>query len=122
ERMEVEDRTPSRLTTGVEHFVSIAASADVAGEPRRLVATVSNPCVQLWSVPLTDGIAGEASVRRVALPTARSAAPRFAPDSSLLYLAGRGGADGLWRLSPSGARELWKPSEGAVAGAAAVSP
>src|SRR2546430_1344980 len=77
--MDVEERTPNRLTTGVAHFVSIAASADVAGEPRRLGATGSKPSVQLWSVPLTDGIAGEASVRRVALPTARSAAPRFAP-------------------------------------------
>jgi serine/threonine protein kinase len=120
--MDVEERTPNRLTTGVEHFVSIAASAEVAGQPRRLVATVSNPTTQLWRVPLTDGIAGEASARRVALPTARSAAPRFAPDSSLLYLAARGGVDGLWRLSPAGARELWKPTEGAIAGAAAISP
>jgi Tol biopolymer transport system component len=120
--MDVEERAATRLTTGVEHFVSIAASAEVAGQPRRLVATISNPSVQLWSVPLTDGIAGEASARRVTLPTARSAAPRFAPDGSLIYLAARGGVDGLWKMSSAGARELWKPADGAIAGAGAISP
>ena len=120
--MDLETRVPIRLSAGVEHFVSIAASAEIPGQPRRLVATVSNPSVQLWSVPLTHTVADEESARRLTLPTARSAAPRFAPDSSLLYLASRGGADGLWRLTAAGASELWKPSEGAVAGAAAASP
>ncbi len=120
--MDVGDRVATRLSSGVEHFVSIAASARIPGQPRRLVATVSNPSVQLWTVPLTSGISDEESASRVSLPTSRSAAPRFAPDSSLLYLASRGGADGLWRLSAAGASELWRPSEGAVAGAAAISP
>jgi Tol biopolymer transport system component len=56
------------------------------------------------------------------VPTTRSAAPRFASDSSLLYLASRGGADGVWRLSAAGATELWKPAEGTVASAAAIAP
>ncbi|HEY5061231.1 MAG TPA: hypothetical protein VII52_06820, partial [Gemmatimonadaceae bacterium] len=107
---------------GVEHFVSIAASAEMPGQPRRLVATVSNPSVQLWTVPLAGGISGEESARRLALPTARSAAPRFAADASLLYLASRGGADALWRLSAAGASELWKPAEGTPADAAGISP
>ncbi|MDB4884194.1 MAG: protein kinase [Gemmatimonadetes bacterium] len=120
--MDLDDRVATRLSSGVEHFVSIAASAERAGQPRRLVATVSNPSVQLWSVPLGGGIAGEERASRLSLPTARSAAPRFAPDSSLLYLASRGGADGLWRLSSGGATELWRADDGAVAGAAAISP
>ena len=120
--MDVDDRVATRLSSGVEHFVSIAASADVPDQPRRLVATVSNPSTQLWTVPLARDISGEASAARLDLPTARSAAPRFAPDSSLLYLASRGGTDGLWRLTAAGASEVWKPDEGAVAGAAAVSP
>jgi Tol biopolymer transport system component len=86
------------------------------------VATVSNPSVHLWSVPITDGVAGEQDASAVTLPTARSAAPRFGRDSSLFYLASLGGADGLWRLSGTQASELWKPSQGAVVGAAAVSP
>jgi Tol biopolymer transport system component len=120
--MDVRDRVPTRLSSGVEHFMSIAASAELPGQLRRLVATVSNPSVQLWTVPLANGISSEESARRLALPTARSAAPRFAADASLLYLASRGGADALWRLSAAGASELWKPAEGTPANAAGISP
>ena len=120
--MDVNDRIATRLSSGVEHYTSVAASDEVAGRPRRLVATVSNPVVRLWTVPITSAIAGERAATQLSLPTARSAAPRFAPDSSLLYLAARGAADGLWRSSAGGAAELWKPARGAVAGAAAMSP
>jgi Tol biopolymer transport system component len=120
--MDVDERVPTRLSSGVEQFVSIAISAEVPGRPRRLVATVSNPRVRLSRVPVTPGVAGEESVTSVSLPTARAAAPRFAPDSSVIYLASRGGADGLWRLAAGRADELWKPTNGAVVGAAAVSP
>jgi Tol biopolymer transport system component len=120
--MDLNDRVAHRLSSAVEHYISIAASADVPGRPRRLVATVSNPSVNLWSVPVTSGIAGEQTASRLALPTERSAAPRFSRDSTLLYLASRGGADGLWQLSGARAHELWKASRGAVMGAAAVSP
>jgi serine/threonine protein kinase/Tol biopolymer transport system component len=120
--MDLRNRTPVRLDWGVEHFISIAAARQVAGQPRRLVATVSNPSVQLWSVPIGASISEEASASRLTLPTARSAAPRYAPDSTLWYLASRGGAEELWRSTPAGASELWKPSEGAIAAAPAVSP
>jgi serine/threonine protein kinase/Tol biopolymer transport system component len=120
--MDVEDRVPTRLSTGVEHFLSIAASAEVPGQPRRLVATVSNPSVELWTIPLTDGVSGEETASRLSLPTARAAAPRFAHDSSLLYLASRSGADGLWRLSGTTATEIWQPTDGALGGAAGISP
>jgi Tol biopolymer transport system component len=119
---DVEDRVAHRVTTAVEHYLSIAASAAASDQPRRLVATVSNPDVHLWTVPITDSVAGERAAARVALPTARSAAPRVGRDSSLYYLAARGGADGLWRLSGGRASELWTPSRGAVVGAPAVSP
>jgi Tol biopolymer transport system component len=121
--MDLSERTPIRLSSGVEHFISIAASAEVPGKPRRLVATVSNPSVELWSVPIGETIADEASATRLSLPTARSGGPRYAPDSATLYLASRGGADGVWRLSPGrAAAELWRPSVGALSGAAVESP
>jgi Tol biopolymer transport system component len=120
--MDLEDRTAVRLSTGVEHYTSISASREVPGAPRRLVATVSNPDVALWSVPIGGRIAGEDSARRLELATARSAAPRFGPDSSLYYLASLGGADAVWRRSASGAREIWRADEGAVIGAVAVAP
>jgi serine/threonine protein kinase len=120
--MDVNDRVPHRVSTAVEHYISISAAAEIPGQPRRLVATVSNPSVQLWTVPITSGVAPESAASRITLPTARSAAPRFARDSSVFYLASRGGGDGLWRFSAAKASELWKTDQGAVVGAAAISP
>jgi len=120
--MDLGDRLAHRVSSAVEHYISIAASDEIRGKTRRLVASVSNPGVHLWSVPITSGVAGEAAVTRLTVPTARSAAPRFASDSSVFYLASLTGADGVWRLSGAAARELWKPNGGAVAAAAAVSP
>ena len=120
--MDLSDRVPRRVTEGVEHYISIAAAAEKAGQPRRLVAAVSNPTVQLWSAPVTNNITGESSAVRIELPTARAAAPRFGRDTSLWYMASRSGADGLWRFSGGKARELWNSSQGAVVGAAAISP
>jgi Tol biopolymer transport system component len=119
---DVNDRVAHRVSTGVEHYISISASAETPGRQRRLVATVSNPSVELSSVPITDRVVGEGTVTRLVVPTARSAAPRFAPDSSVFYLASRGAGDGLWRLRGTDAREIWKTQQEAVMGAAAVSP
>ena len=120
--MDLRARRSERVNMAVEHYTSIAAAAAVPGRPRRLVATVSNPIVTLWSVAIADSAVREPGVSRIALPTARSAAPRFAPDGSLIYLASRGGADGVWRLSGADTSEVWKAGDGAVAGAVAVSP
>ena len=120
--MDVATRVPERVNMTIEHYISIAAGAEARGQPRRLVATVSNPTVDLWTVPIADSVAAESAASRVTLPTARSAAPRFAPDGSLFYLASRGGADAVWRLSGQDAAEVWKAPEGGVAGAVAVSP
>jgi len=120
--MDLRERTPIRLSSGVEHVLSIAASAEVSGKPRRLVATVSNPSAELWSVPIGDTTSGETSATRLSLPTSRSVGPRYAPDSSVLYLASRGGADALWRFSRGTATELWRPNEGTLSGAVGVSP
>jgi Tol biopolymer transport system component len=120
--MNLSTRRPTRLSSGVEHYLSISASAEVSGEPRRLVATVSNPRTQLFSAAIGAAPVEESQIARLTLPLERAAAPRFARDSSLWYLASRGGGDGVWRLAGSEAQEVWKPSQGAVTGAAAISP
>ena len=120
--MDLATRTAVRISTGVEHYTSISASRGAAGAPVRLAATVSNPDVALWSAPIGDSVADEGMVRRLELPTARSAAPRFGPDSVLYYLASLGGADAVWRRVGERAREIWRADEGAVVGAVSVSP
>lgn len=120
--VDVNEKKPRRITTGVEHYISIAAAPAARGTRRRLVATVSNPVVSLWSVPITAGVANEDAAHRIELPTARSAAPRFSRDSSLYYLASLGGGDALWRSVGGISREAWRSNQGAIAGAPAISP
>jgi Tol biopolymer transport system component len=113
--MDVERRIPHQISRGVEEYQSVAASAD----GRRLAVTVSNPAVSLWTVPIGTGIADESSARRVAVPAAQAQGPRHAQDG-LLYLAGNGGMDGLWRWKDGSAVEVWRASAGAVIAAPGV--
>jgi Tol biopolymer transport system component len=119
--MDLESRRTTRLSSGVEHYLSISASAELEGQRRRFLATVSNPRSQLLSAAITSGVVSEDAITRLTLPLERAAAPRFARDSSLWYLASRSGADGVWQLRGT-AREVWRPAEGTVTGAPAISP
>ena len=115
--MDVERRTPHRLSLGVEQYVSVS----VSGEGRRLAATVANSSGNLWIVPISETVVEETSVRRYPTPTVRAIAPRLGP-SFLLYLSNQGGADGLWKLKDGALTELWKGGQGVVEEAAAISP
>jgi len=114
--LDVERRASRRVSSGLEQYTSIAASAD----GRRLVATVANPSAALWSVPILDRIVEESDVTRFALPATRALAPRFGPDA-LYFLSSTGGGDGLWRFRQGEIAELWRGSEGALVDAPAVS-
>jgi len=114
--VDVERRAPRRVTVGLEHYLSVAASAD----GRRLVATVASPAAGLWSIPIADRPLDESAAQRVALPTVRARAPRHGPDY-FAYLSSKGGGDGIWKFQKGVATELWKASEGAVGNPPAVS-
>src|SRR5262249_47284108 len=88
---------------------------------RRLVASVANPTVNLWSVPILDRLAEERDVQPFPVPTVRALMPRFGA-ASLFYLSSRGGADGLWRYRDGHAEEISKGAEGAILEPAAISP
>ena len=109
-------RTTNRVSSGLEQYTSLAATAD----GRRLVAGVVNAQVSLWSVPITRRLVEERDVKAFQLPTARSQAPRFG-GATLFYLSSRDGADGLWSYRDGKALEIWKGSEGALQSPAAVS-
>jgi len=116
--MDLERRIPHAVTSGLEEYTSVAASAD----GRRLVASVANPVRNLWTVPISDHVADEeSSVKRFDLPTVRAASPRYGPDY-VLYRSSRGGPDGLWKLKGGADTELWKGSDGAVPFAPGISP
>src|SRR5687767_15402318 len=107
--MDVEQRLPPGNHAGIQQYSSVSASAD----GKRLVVTELNPSGSVWTIPISDGVQGEAAARRFELPTARAVAPRFGPDY-LLYLSSTGGADGLWKFKDGSAAELWKPSGGGL--------
>jgi tricorn protease-like protein len=108
--------TSDRVSSGVEQYTALAATAD----GRRLTASVVNPQVNLWSIPITGRTVEEQDVEAFQLPTLRSRAPRFG-GRSLFYLSSRDGADGLWSYRDGKALEIWKGSAGALQSPAAVS-
>jgi Tol biopolymer transport system component len=119
--MDLQSGAAHRANLGVEHYISIAASAGPSGPLSRLVATVANPRGTLWTAPISGGMAGEAEVRPLSLPTVRAVGPRFGPNF-LLYLTSKGGGDGLWKFQDGAATELWRAANGILMAPPAVSP
>jgi Tol biopolymer transport system component len=116
--IDVEHRIPHRVSSGVtEQYLSVAATTDA----RRLVVTIAMPLATVWSVPVSSEMQPESSVRSFAAPNARALSPRFGPDY-VLMLSGKGGADGLWKMSGDNAQELWRGSDGGLVSPPAVSP
>ena len=113
---DAETRTSHRVSSGLEQYNALAATAD----GQRLVASVVNPQVNLWSLPITSHIVEEQEVEAFPLTTARAHAPRFG-GGSLFYLSSRDGADGLWSYRDGQTQEIWKGSEGALRSPPAVS-
>lgn len=108
--LDLESRSTHRVKSASNAYTSLAATAD----GRRLVVTESHPTASLWSVQLTDGIAGLAAVTQIPIRTQRGVSPRLGPDS-LLYRAPKAGTDALWKLEGAAdARELWSGREGRV--------
>jgi Tol biopolymer transport system component len=113
--MDVERRTTRRVSTGVDSYTSLAASAD----GRRVVATVARPKGTLWRVPLSGVKADMPAARRIALVAGHGAFPRLGPDY-LLYVSPKGATDGLWKVQGGTATELWSAPGTRIIGAPAI--
>ena len=114
--LDVQSKQTRRVTTGVEQYLSVAASAD----GRRIVATVANGSASLWSVPVLDRVADERDVKPFPVPSVRALGPRI-HSGTLFYLSSRGAGDGLWRAEKGQTSEIWKGSDGPLGEPAAVS-
>ena len=115
--MDVDRPNPHAVSSGLEEYISVAASADT----RRLVATRANSSRNLWTVPITDHVVDESGVARFPLPSVHAAGPRFGP-GYLVYLSSKGGPRGLMKLEQDVQIELWKGDDGVVQEPAAISP
>jgi serine/threonine protein kinase/Tol biopolymer transport system component len=117
--LDVESGVSSRVPSGVDQYMSVSTSRD----GRRIVATVANPSVSLWRLPLLDGSADERDALPYSLPvpTGMAQAPRFGK-ASLFYLSARGARDGLWTVQDGKASEVRRGVDGALSEPPAVSP
>jgi Tol biopolymer transport system component len=114
--MDVERRVPHRLTSGLDWYTSLAASAD----GRRLVATLASPKTTLWRLRITDLPAG-ISATRISLTTKAGSSPRLGPDY-LLYVSAAGRGESIWKLANGTGAELWSGQGAQVFGSPAISP
>jgi Tol biopolymer transport system component len=112
--VDTERRIPHRLSTGLERYSSLAASAD----GRRLVVTVINPRRTLWRVPIVDAVASMPA--RISLTTSTAFSPRAGPNY-LLYVSVTGTGESIWKLANGAATELWSGPGAHVVGAPAIS-
>jgi Tol biopolymer transport system component len=115
--MDVERRIPHRLTSGLDRYTSLAASAD----GRRLVVTVANPKRTLWRLHIGDSTAEVSAVAPIPLTTGSGFSPRLGPDY-LLYVSAADTKESIWKFANGASTELWSGKDARVLGRPAISP
>ncbi len=107
--LDTDRKVVRRISSGLEVYSSI----DASGDGSRLVATVSHPTANLFSIPILDRPAEEKDVKPLSMPTVRAYAPRYG-GASLFYLSSPSGGDGLWRYDNGQVLEIWRGADGAL--------
>jgi Tol biopolymer transport system component len=114
--MDVERRVPHPLTTGLERYTSLAASAD----GRRLVVTTANPRTTLWRLRLGDSSTEVSVADPIPLTTGAGFSPRLGPDY-LVYVSDAGSSQGIWKLANGASTQLWSGQGARLIGGPAIS-
>ena len=115
--MDVERRIAHRLTTGLDRYTSLAASAD----GRRLVVTLASPKTTLWRMPIADSPTMMSAAVPIPLTTGTGFSPRLGPNF-LLYVSGTGKGESIWKFANGASTELWSGEGARVFGGPAISP
>jgi len=115
--IDVERRIPHRLTSGLDRYTSLAASAD----GRRLVLSVASPKTTLWRLQITDSLAEASAAAPIPLTTSTGFSPRLGPDY-LLYLSLAGSGENIWKLANGTSTQLWSGEGARVIGGPTSSP
>jgi Tol biopolymer transport system component len=119
--MDVERRIPHRLTSGLDRYTSLAASAD----GRRLVLTSANPKRTLWRLRIADSAkdspASVSAPARISPTTGAGFSPRLGPNY-LLYMAATGTTESVWKLVNGTGTELWSGPGAQIIGGPAITP
>jgi dipeptidyl aminopeptidase/acylaminoacyl peptidase len=115
--MDPERRLPHRLTSGLDTYSSLAASADGL----RLVATLASPKRTLWRLRIPESPAASSTATRISLTTNTGFAPRMGPDY-LLYVSVTGTSESIWKLAKGTGTELWRGLDARIFGGPAIAP
>jgi serine/threonine protein kinase/Tol biopolymer transport system component len=115
--MDVERRLPHRISSGLESYTSLAASADGA----RVVATIAKTSSSVWRMPLTENRGAATTASVPSLVAANAMTPRLGADF-LLYVSWRGDRQGIWSLTHATTRELWSSAQSRIVGEPAIAP
>ena len=115
--IDVERRTPHRLTSGLDRYTSLAASAD----GRRLVLTLANPKTTLWRMRIADSPTELSAAVPISLTTGTGFSPRLGPNY-LLYVSATGTGESIWKFADGTSTELWSGDQARVIGGPAISP
>jgi len=115
--MDVELRIPHRLSSGLERYKSLAASAD----GRRLVVTLASPMNTLWRSRIADSSAQALAPARISLTTGRGSSPRLGPNF-FLYVSATSTNESIWKLADGSPTELWSGQGAQVFGGPAIAP
>ena len=109
--VDVERRLSHRISSGLESYTSLAASADGA----RLVATIANARTSVWRMSLTED---RDAATAAASPLARfreRCHTRLGADF-LLYVSWQGDRQGIWSLAHGTTREIWSSAHSRIVG------
>ena len=112
--LDVERPVPRRLTSGLDTYTSLAASADGT----RLIATTANPRNSLWRVRPGEN---KTTINGPEFISANALTPRLGP-GFLVFVSRRGGAEGIWTLTQGTTREIWHDARIRITGAPTISP
>ncbi len=114
--VDVEHRIPHRLTSSLDRYTSLDASAD----GRRLVATRATTERTLWRLHIADSLARASEAAPVPLMTRAGFSPRLG-SNYLLYVSATGSSESVWKLSDGTSTELWSAPGAQIFGAPAIS-
>jgi Tol biopolymer transport system component len=115
--MDVERRIPHRLTSGLDRYTSLAASAD----GRRLALTLASHKKTLWRLRIPDSLTEASRPARISLTTSTGFSPRLGPDY-LLYVSTTSTSESIWKLADGAGTELWSGQGARIFGGPTISP
>jgi serine/threonine protein kinase/Tol biopolymer transport system component len=115
--LDVSRREAYRVSSGVDRYTSLAASAD----GRRLVLTLASPKGTFWRVQLGEAPFDASGATPIPLTTAGGFSPRLG-QGYLLYASSKGTSHSIWRLVNGTTTEIWSAPEARIIGGPEIEP